>query len=408
MSIQAAHDGRQFSILFVDDEEKTLKYFNRAFSAEMDIITASSAEEAMDILSERADNIGVLITDQRMPNQNGVDLLKHVKRRYPGITRILTTAYTELDDAIAAVNSGEIFRYITKPWDIRILRGELLRAMDYFIAQHERDLLVKEKLGVWAKLSYTNHLRDLLVMSAGFSHVRYPLHAIYTYLSQFSEILSCSYLATNQKVIHTNIWDSMLVDISDMHGLTKYILQVTNAASTDSGFDHELDINDYLREMVEEIGDINKADISLETGGAPALINADRMLIKRLFRLLLESLFVSVKPGSHFSLRVEKISDISNVAGMRVAMTTDSGSILQGKQQDGIVVAEFQRKMLAAFFICFHHGGNIQYKNNNTGLSLDVFLPIEPAKVILKEPGDNWLRIIMEQYENRMIFNNDS
>ena len=107
-------DGK-YSILFVDDEEKALKYFSRLFSDEFTILTAPDTEKAKAILQENHQDIGVLITDQRMPEETGVTLLKHAKDNYPNIIRLLTTAYSDLSDAIEAVNKGEILRYITKP-----------------------------------------------------------------------------------------------------------------------------------------------------------------------------------------------------------------------------------------------------------------------------------------------------
>ncbi len=136
----------EFGILFVDDEEQTVKYFSRAFSKEFTIYTASSAKEGMAILEEYADRIAILVTDQRMPEARGVELLKYARREYPNITRILTTAYTDLEDAIEAVNSGEILRYITKPWDLNALLLELRQSMQFFLLRRERDELMREKL----------------------------------------------------------------------------------------------------------------------------------------------------------------------------------------------------------------------------------------------------------------------
>ena len=95
---------KKFSVLFVDDEEKALKYFSRLYSEDFDILTAASVAAAKEVLSEKADSIGVLITDQRMPEAKGVDLLNYAREQHPQIVRLLTTAYSDLNDAIEAVN----------------------------------------------------------------------------------------------------------------------------------------------------------------------------------------------------------------------------------------------------------------------------------------------------------------
>lgn len=137
-----------YSILFVDDEEKALKYFNKAVSDRFHVLTASNTTEAKSILENHSDDIGVLITDQRMPGGNGAQLLSKTRKQHPNIIRLLTTAYASQDNVIEAINDGEIFRYITKPWDIKSLLNDLTGAMKLFLSRkRERDIL-EEKLDI--------------------------------------------------------------------------------------------------------------------------------------------------------------------------------------------------------------------------------------------------------------------
>lgn len=130
------------AILYVDDEAKSVKYFRMAFEREFPILSALSAAEAKAVLDVQGDHIGVLVSDQRMPVETGTQLLGSVKNRYPHIVRLLTTAYADLDAAVDAVNRGEIYRYILKPWNIEQLRIELHGAMElHRQKQHEHDLL---------------------------------------------------------------------------------------------------------------------------------------------------------------------------------------------------------------------------------------------------------------------------
>ena len=159
------HNENEFAILYVDDEEQALKYFTKAFAKQFRTLTASSVKQAQDILGQDA-RIGVVFTDQRMPGKTGVDLLRFVREKHPAVIRILTTAYADLQDAIAAVNSGEIFRYVTKPWNLETLQQELILAMRFFKMQRERDLLIEQKLGVYQQLTSVNRARDLVVMAS--------------------------------------------------------------------------------------------------------------------------------------------------------------------------------------------------------------------------------------------------
>ncbi len=145
-------------VLFVDDETKALKYFARCFNREFNILTAGSGAEANEILVQHGMRIAVLLTDQRMPVSDGISLLTETKARYPHIVRLLTTAYTNIDDAIAAVNRGEVWRYITKPWDLDLLRGELNNALELHRERsHERELLNERRKSMLSVASHIAH-----------------------------------------------------------------------------------------------------------------------------------------------------------------------------------------------------------------------------------------------------------
>jgi two-component system response regulator PhcR len=146
------------AVLYVDDEARSLKYFALAFGTDFPIRVAASVAEAETVLRLEADRIGVLVTDQRMPVETGVQLLDRVKQRHPQIVRLLTTAYADLEDAMAAVNRGEIHRYILKPWDIPALRAELHGAMElHRRKRQERDLLEARRRTMMSLASHIAH-----------------------------------------------------------------------------------------------------------------------------------------------------------------------------------------------------------------------------------------------------------
>ena len=135
-------DYHDCTILYIDDEEKSLVNFSRVFRNKFNILSAASASEGYRLLEEHRDEIALLMTDQRMPGEKGVDFLKRARQLQPKAVRILTTAYTDFDVAIEAVNSGAISKLITKPWDIPRLEMILREACDFFTAQRENDVLL--------------------------------------------------------------------------------------------------------------------------------------------------------------------------------------------------------------------------------------------------------------------------
>jgi putative nucleotidyltransferase with HDIG domain len=118
----------QPGVLFVDDEVNILKSLARLFRAEpVRVFTASSAAEALALVA--AERIQVVVSDQRMPGTTGVRLLAQIRECRPDVVRILLTGHTEIAIAIEAINQGEIFRLLTKPWNDDELRATVRQAL---------------------------------------------------------------------------------------------------------------------------------------------------------------------------------------------------------------------------------------------------------------------------------------
>jgi putative nucleotidyltransferase with HDIG domain len=118
------------TVLFVDDEVNILKALKRLLRSEdMNVLCASRGQEALDLLEKNPAQ--VVVSDQRMPEMTGVDFLSHVRERRPDVVRMMLTGYTEMDVAVDAINRGEIYRLITKPWNDDELRATIRQAFDH-------------------------------------------------------------------------------------------------------------------------------------------------------------------------------------------------------------------------------------------------------------------------------------
>ncbi|MBN8709909.1 MAG: hypothetical protein BGO12_08635 [Verrucomicrobia bacterium 61-8] len=153
-------------ILYIDDEEKALKYFRMAFSEKFEIFTANSGREGLEILRRESSRIGVVISDQRMPEMLGAEVLGIVREEFPSVIRIITTAYSDLESAIQAVNKGYIYQYVVKPWEIRDLGMVLQRAADYFRVLTERNELLALKMATLQRILCSDRVKWLLLSSA--------------------------------------------------------------------------------------------------------------------------------------------------------------------------------------------------------------------------------------------------
>jgi two-component system, probable response regulator PhcQ len=177
-------------ILYVDDEAMALKYFERLVSPLAPVLTALSVEEGKEILRTRGGEIAVLVSDQRMPGARGNELLRYARDNHPAMVRMLTTAYSELGEAIEAINAGEIYRYITKPWDLESLRADLNNALELSGLRAERDGLLREKMLVQQQQLLASRITELAIACAGFVEAADGLtgnRPLYTYLHSVME-----------------------------------------------------------------------------------------------------------------------------------------------------------------------------------------------------------------------------
>ena len=183
--MNSKYDYKKFAVLYVDDEETALKYFRKAMEKEFTVLTATNVAEANLILDQKGGQIGVLITDQKMPGALGVELLKRCRNQWPNMTRLLITAFSELESAIEAVNAGAIFKYITKPADLKELKLTMAAAMELFLSKGEKDTLLQERLAVIQRMIVADRVRSLAAMAGGISHhLRNSMTALSCFLEE--------------------------------------------------------------------------------------------------------------------------------------------------------------------------------------------------------------------------------
>ena len=146
------YDYKKFAILYVDDEEKSLVNFTRAFSDDFTILTANSAVAAYEIVQKQAAQIGVLMTDQRMPGEKGVWLLERVRLLRPQIKRIIVTAYTDMEWPSPPSTAAPSINTSPSLWDPAQLELMLKQSLSFSLVEDERDQLLREKMSVWRNM----------------------------------------------------------------------------------------------------------------------------------------------------------------------------------------------------------------------------------------------------------------
>ena len=173
-------DVKRYPILVVDDEQDNLDAFRFNFRKTFDILTATSGPEALSILAEK--DVAVVVTDQRMPKMTGVELLREVRERTPETVGIILTAFTDVDVLIEAINLGQVYRYITKPWDAKEVRGVLQYAIERFHLQRENKKLQAQLA------EYTGYLNQQLHGEFDFGNIIGESAALREVLSKVEQV----------------------------------------------------------------------------------------------------------------------------------------------------------------------------------------------------------------------------
>ncbi|MBE9563050.1 MAG: response regulator [Proteobacteria bacterium] len=123
----------KLNLLFVDDEKQILIPLKAMFKKQYTVFTAISGPNALEIIKNNS--IQIIISDQRMPEMQGIELLKQVKELSPKTVRILLTGYADLNAVVESVNTGEIFRFIEKPWNNERLKNTIEAAASIYDKQ---------------------------------------------------------------------------------------------------------------------------------------------------------------------------------------------------------------------------------------------------------------------------------
>ena len=124
-------------ILVVDDEPDNLDLFYRAFRRDFSVLRAESGIKALEILALEGE-MAVIISDQRMPEMKGTEFLSKTLLQFPNTMRIILTGFTDIEDLVEAINSGQVYKFITKPWEPNELKGVIKEAAQTYEVLNQR------------------------------------------------------------------------------------------------------------------------------------------------------------------------------------------------------------------------------------------------------------------------------
>ncbi len=377
--MQNLTDLKRYAVLYVDDEEMALKYFERTFGKEFRILTANNAAEGLKVLEAQGDDIGILITDQRMPGEKGVDLLQRALRLRPGLVRMLVTAYADFGVTVDAVNLGNIFRYVSKPIQVEDMRNTLHRAMEFYILTQERDDLLQEKLSVLQNILIIDRVLALGVLAAGIGNtIRHPLQAVQSFLELAPGRIRPEDVDL-ARLRNPSFWREFHDLVAKQVGR---IGEIMGGLANGQPVEKKIDPSSAIEEVVGQ----NKSALSsvgvtltCDCAGLPAL-QTDAVRFQKLIELLL-SIDQAAEVKAQNAALIGKALD---GGGIQFIFRTDGSGIpanalrsvfdpffirAEGPQDSGLY-------LMAVFFLTHHLGGKVtSFSAAGRGLEITLELP---------------------------------
>ena len=387
--MESLYDYQKYAVLYVDDEEMSLKYFTRAFQNQFQILTAANAKEAYQLLEQQRDRIGLIMTDQRMPGEQGVQFLGRARQLHPQAIRILTTAYSDLEVAIEAVNSGAIYKYITKPWEVPDLEVTLKRALEFFMVQRERDLLLREKLSALQRMMITDRVLSLGIVAARLDrYVRNSLIAVRSFLDVVPDRLLQQKVDVDE-ARNPNYWKEFYAQTQiQLRRITDLLDERVSAPDlTHASRAEMVDIKEAFGKTLDKLnGCLAQTGVAILDqipSGLPRLM-VEREKFERLLDLLLKEEIVGLSSGQQVVFSAQHRCGAEEVVEIEIK---DNGP---GLSRDALRAVfdpfartekhqDFGINLLACYFIVYHHGGKIDVRSEEgQGVTFTLTFPMQP------------------------------
>ena len=410
--MESYYDYKKFYVLYVDDEEKSLKYFKETFGDKFSILTATNAEDGYRLLSENRDRVAVLVTDQRMPGEKGIQLLEKARQLRPRTLRILVTAYSDLETAIDSVNTGAIYKYVTKPWDIPQLEVTLKRGLEFFMVQAERDQLLREKMSTLYNIMMTDRILSLGVLATGLSHhIRNSMVAVKTFLDMAPKKLKEENLDLDQ-LRNPDFWKEYYQKVqAQMDKVVHLLGDLWESSEKPSGhFEDKVSLSQVLVESLAKAkAELDNKGIQVENAIPSALpsLMVDGKKFHLLFEMLLKEEAASLSKGCKVKFSAQTIGSKDGPGEIQMEIEDDGVRLSQDGLRsifDPFFVRngnpqEFGIYLITCFFIIYHHGGRISAKNlEGKGSLFTVTFPlIPPAKTSAVQEKDFISKVLLNE-----------
>ena len=354
---------RRHTILVVDDEPDVVKSVQDLLRLDYRVLGATRASEGIRMLEK--EEIHVVMSDQRMPEMTGVQFLNHIRGEHPEAIRLLFTGYADIRAVIDAINQGNVYRYITKPWDPDELQTVIREAVERYdlIVERKRltgELEIKnaELQGKNAELRKADELKTAFIQVA--SHeLRTPL----------TILLGLSALVVRAPGVPQPLQDLLRrvhVAGERMQHLVSQLLNMLQAGQFDKQMDFKpTDVSTLVRQAVEDVKpfvDLRKQQLSLDMPDDLGMLDLDALKIRdALNHLLLNAIKFTPDSG-----RIGIVARQAPDGGVEIKVS-DTGVGIEPSS-----LAQIFRPFFTSFDVSHHSSGTYEFGRRGLGLGLSV------------------------------------
>jgi two-component system probable response regulator PhcQ len=298
-----------------------------------------------------------------------------------------------MEAAIAAVNTGAIYKYVTKPWDPPQLENTIKRGLEFFMVQNERDQLLREKMSVLHNMMIADRIVSLGLLAAGLSHhIRNSLVAVKTFLDLAPAKMEEEKMDM-KGLRNPDFWKEYYQNVQAQIGKINNMLKDLWTASEKPVFQFtdKVQLRDVVAETATQLGDAlsaRKIELRNDVSDSLPVLNVDKPKFHRLFELLLKDEIASLPAGSRVTISASASTNGSPDKQMVQVQITDNGPGLPSEALrlvfDPFVVrsdspVEYGIHLMACYFIVHHHGGKIDAQSDEGhGTTFTIRLPVNP------------------------------
>ncbi|HWE04990.1 MAG TPA: hybrid sensor histidine kinase/response regulator [Tepidisphaeraceae bacterium] len=369
------------TILVVDDEPDVVKSVQDLLRLEYRVLGATRARQAMEIMA--SEEVHVVMTDQRMPEITGVEFLRQIRGDYPEAIRLLFTGYADIRAVIDAINQGNVYRYITKPWDPEELETVIRQAVERYDLLVERRKLMEnlqlsneELARANDELKRANELKRAFIQVA--SHeLRTPL----------TILLGLEQLAL-QQTIDPNPVRPLLIRMDSagkrLQRIMDQLVKMLNAGNFDRALDRKpTNLAALLNEAADDVRpftNLRRQNLTLDVPVDLGTLDVEASKIRDTVSHLLLNAVKFTPDGGAVTLSANKTSD-----GVEIRVADTGGGI------DASCQARLFEPFFTGFDVSHHSSGHYEFGRRGMGLGLSIaraFVEMHGGTIGCKsEPG---------------------